>query len=123
MDSALEHRDITSLAHQTGTTSLLQIHSKSRSSANSRPPVSHGEQARDALRGILLCVGGFLVMGLRNRRDDALPSDRSSQALWAEVDDPEIDPRTIEALSAPLDLPTLFETTLRGVVDSFVPEQ
>jgi AcrR family transcriptional regulator len=123
--SALEHRHITSLAHQSGASSLLQIHLEQALVRELDAAGVKGEQARDALRGILLCVGGFLVMGLRGRRDDddTLPAARSSQALWAEVDDPAIDRSTVEALSAPLDLPALFETTVQGVVDSFVPEQ
>lgn len=121
--SALEHHHITSLAHQSGASSLLQIHLEQALVRELEAVGLIGDDARDALRGILLCVGGFLVMGLRSLRNDApTPADRSSQALWAEVDDPAIDPRTVAALSAPLDIDALFETTLQGVVDSFVPE-
>ena len=80
----------------------------------------HGDQVRDALRGILLCVTGFLVIGLR--KPHAVPSEMRSETLWSAVDDPDIDPSTIAALSGGVDLPALFETTVRTVVDAFVPE-
>ena len=122
--SALEHHHITSLAHQSGASSLLQIHLEQALVRELEAVGLVGDDARDALRGILFCVGGFLVMGLRGLRNDTPgPDDRSSQTLWAAIDDPAIDPRTIAALSEPLDIDALFETTLQGVVDSFVPEQ
>jgi len=117
-DSALDNRAITSLAHQTGTTSLLEHPLEVALVHELEAAGLHGPAARDALRGILLTVGGFLVLGLRP--EDAVPLERRSHVLWAQVDDG-IDAATIEALSSPVDLAALFETTVQAVVDSFVP--
>ncbi len=118
-ESALTHRRVTALAHQVGASSLLGMHLELALVRELDAAGLRGAAARDALRGILLCVGGFLVVGLRD--EDAIPPDRRSQALWADVADDAIDPSTITALCEPADLPALFETTIRAVVDSFVP--
>lgn len=118
-DSAIENRAITSLAHQTGTTSLLEHHLEITLARELEAAGLTGATAADALRSILSTVGGFLVRALRD--ESAIPEERRSPALWsrAEVD---IDPRTIAALSRPIDLAALFETTVRAVVDHFVPD-
>ncbi len=41
--------------------------------------------------------------------------------MLADLDDPDLDPVTREALATSSDLPSLFESTLRAVVDSVVP--
>jgi hypothetical protein len=79
-----------------------------------------GEDARDALRAILICVGGFLVLALRDER--AITPERSRTAVWSEVEDPDVDPSTRLALTTQVDLPALFERTVQNVVDTYVPE-
>ena len=117
--SALTHREVTSLAHQSGSTSLLELDLEVVLARELDAAGLHGDHARDALRAILITVGGFLVLALR---DDAVIADeRTSHALWAEVSDPDIDPATIAALTMPVDLPALFRRTVRAVVDHYVP--
>ena len=119
-DSALEHRELTSLAHQTGTTSLLELPLELTLVRELEAAGVRGSAAAAALRSILTCVGGFLVLGLRD--DSAIPSEHRSQTLWADVVDGDIDPSTVEALTRPTDLATLFEATVRAVVNQHLPE-
>lgn len=119
-ESALRHPEVTGLAHQVGATSLLNHRLELVLARELDAAGVRGERARDALRGILACVGGFLVLALR--RTDRVPSARTSQALWAAVDDPGIDPSTVAAMAGPVDLGHLFETTMAALVDSIVPE-
>ena len=116
----LAHPNMTSLAHQAGATSLLEIDVEIAMVRELEAAGLTGAEARDALRGILVCVGGFLVLGLRH--PDSIPHDLRSQTLWAAVADPHVDSTTVAALSEPLDIDTLFETTVQAVVDSFVPD-
>jgi hypothetical protein len=71
------------------------------------------------MRSILTVVGGFLVRALRD--ESAIPQARRGPALWA-ASDTGIDATTIEALAAPPDLHALFESTVRAVVDTHVPD-
>ena len=77
-----------------------------------------GEAARDALRAITACVGGFIVTPML---DDLVPADHRRTSVLADLDDPDLDPATREALATSSDLPSLFEATLRAVVASIVP--
>jgi hypothetical protein len=77
-----------------------------------------GDAARDALRAITACVGGFIVAALL---DDALPTDHRRTSVLAHLEDPGLDPATRSALATSSHLPSLFDTTLRAVVDSIVP--
>ena len=116
-DSALDNRAITSLAHQTGTTSLLEHPLEVALVRELEAAGLTGDVAARALRAILSTVGGFLVLGLRN--EAAIPEERRGPALWAATD-AGIDPSTIAALRAPADLVDLFESTVQAVVDHHV---
>lgn len=117
---ALEHPNVTSLAHQVGATSLLELPLEVALARELEAAGVRGEAARDAMRAILLTVAGFLVAGLR--RPDAKPPQHRGESLWAEVDDPGIAPETLTALQHAPDLAELFATTLHAVVASFVPD-
>lgn len=114
-DSALEHPEVMKLAHAVGATSVLEMHLEIALARELTAAGVVGEAARDALRAILICVGGFLVLALRP--PDAVPPALAGTALWASVDDPAIDPETVAALTRPIDLPALFERTLAAVVE------
>lgn len=116
-DSAIENRAITSLAHQTGTTSLLEHPLEVALAREVEAAGLAGPAAADALRAILTTVGGFLVRALRD--ESAIPEDRRGPALWAAAD-VEIDPSTVAALSEAPDLASLFEATVQAVVDHHV---
>ncbi|MEQ8841503.1 MAG: TetR/AcrR family transcriptional regulator [Acidimicrobiales bacterium] len=115
--NALENRAITSLAHQTGTTSLLEHPQEVALARELEAAGLTGPSGADALRSILTTVGGFLVRALRN--ESAIPEARRSPALWATTD-ADVDPRTIAALGGPVDLDNLFESTLQAIVDHHV---
>lgn len=98
---ALEHRSVTSLAHQTGTTSLLLHDLEAALLAEIEAAGLSGDECGDALRSLLVVVTGALVLTLRDYAH--LPQDRSD-AVWAGCD--------LEALST---------ETLRAVVHHHVP--
>ena len=116
-DSALDNRAITSLAHQTGTTSLLEHPLEIALVRELEAAGLTGPAAADAMRAILSTIGGFLILALRD--ESAIPEERRGPALWASSTT-DIDPATVDALSTPPDLQTLFESTVRAVVDSHV---
>jgi TetR/AcrR family tetracycline transcriptional repressor len=116
-DSAIENRAITSLAHQTGTTSLLEHPLEVALACEVEAAGLTGQAAADALRSILSTVGGFLVRALRD--ESAIPAERRGPALWA-ASHTKVDPATVVALSDPPDLAALFEVTVQAVVDHHV---
>lgn len=116
--SALAHPEVMKLAHAHGATSLLEMHLEAALARELEAAGLRGEAARDALRGILLCVGGFLVVALRAR--EQVPEPLASTRLWADLDDQSISVETRTALSEPVDIEELFETTLGHVVTGFL---
>src|SRR5215471_17323130 len=108
---AIEHRPITSLAHQTGTASLL-LHQLEAGLT--------GEACAAALRSILLVVTGSLVLALRD--PSRYPEDYRADVLWAGSPAP-VGAATRAALCADPDLDALTAATLRAVVDHHVPEE
>ena len=119
-ESALAHQGITRLAELHGETSVLNKHLEVAMARELTAAGVVGEDARDALRAILICVGGFLVLALRDER--AITPERSRTAVWSGVEDPDVDPSTRLALTTQVDLPALFERTVQTVVDTHVPE-
>lgn len=119
-NAAIAHPQVTKLAYETGATSLLELPLERALAREITAAGLVGDAARDALRAILICVGGFLVIEFRP--DDLVPEPWASTTLWGEVDDPLIHPDTIDALTRHPSLPPLFERTVRAVVDSFIPD-
>jgi len=118
--NALAHRNVTALASQVGATTLLELPLEVALVAELDAAGVRGAAARDATRAILMTIAGFLVGAWR--RDDVAPPELRSAALWSSTTDERIDPSTIAAMSEAPDLDALFETSLRAIVDSFVPE-
>jgi TetR/AcrR family transcriptional regulator, tetracycline repressor protein len=116
--SSIEHRATTSLAHQTGTSSLLAHHLEAALVLELEAAGLVGQAAADATRAILIAVGGALVLALRDL--SAYPPDFRPDALWADSDAP-IAPETRAALRAESDLEALSANTLRAVIDDLVP--
>lgn len=116
--SSIEHRATTSLAHQTGTSSLLAHRLEAALVIELEAAGLVGQQAADASRAILIAVSGALVFALRDL--SAYPAEYRPEALWADSDAP-IAPETRAALRADPDLDALSAATLRAVVDHFVP--
>ena len=116
--TAIEHRNVTALAHQVGATGVLELHLERAMARELEAGGLRGAEVRDALRAILMCVAGFLVVAFR--------SDGGSQALHGSADgrdDLDVDglaPETVTAMAERPDLPALFDRTVQAVVDSFL---
>ncbi len=117
-DSALEHPEVMKLAYGVGATSLLDMQLEIAMARELADAGIVGTDARDALRAILLCVGGFLVLALRPAT--AVPPELASTTLWAQVDDAMIDPTTRQALTEVADLQALFDRTIAAVIDGWL---
>ena len=117
-ESALENRAITSLAHQTGTTALLEHPLEVALVREIEAAGLTGDAAAIALRSILSTVGGFLVGALRD--ESSSPSELRPAALWNTTSGGVSD-ETIRALSLPTDHESVFTTTLGAVVAIHIP--
>ena len=117
--NSLEHREVTRLAAEHGASTL---HARPLELAMARELEAAGvvgEAARDAMRAITACVGGFIVAGLRA---DLTPEPLQRTTVLVDDDGAaDLDPSTRAALAEPADLPAVFEETMRAVVDSVVP--
>ena len=116
--SSIEHRRITSLAHQTGTSSLLAHHLEAALVGELEAAGLVGQEAADATRAILITVGGSLLLALRDL--SASPAEHRPDALWADSEAP-IAPETRAALRAEPDLDAVSAVALRAVIDHYVP--
>jgi TetR/AcrR family tetracycline transcriptional repressor len=78
-----------------------------------------GEDAANAVRAVLYLVGGFqLVEGnVTNRPAGA----RTTQDMWHNVGDDQIDPSVRDALAGDLDMDALFEFALDAMLASLLP--
>ena len=117
-DSAFANRAITSLAHQTGTTALLEHPLEVALAREIEAAGLTGDAAAVALRSILSTVGGFLVGALRD--ESAIPAHLRAPALWS-MTEAGLDPETVGALSEPTDHAAVFATTLEAVVAAHIP--
>jgi len=116
--SALAHRNVTVLANQAGATTLLELPLETALVAELEAAGVTGPAARDALRSILACIAGFLVLAWRT--DDRVPPELSTAVLWSTVDDPRLGDATRTALVEPADPERLFGSTLSAVVDDIL---
>lgn len=115
--AAIEHRAITSLAHQTGTTPLLLHRLEVALVAELEAAGLTGAPAAEATRSILVAVSGSLVLALR---PPATAPEYAPDALWG-GDELPISAASAEALRAEPDLDALSAVTIRAVVDHHVP--
>jgi AcrR family transcriptional regulator len=115
---AIENRAITSLAHQTGTDSLLLHDLEAVLVSELEAAGLTGEDCAAALRSILVVVTGALVLTLRDV--PRLPVGLRDQDLWA-GSDADITTETRAILEGPVDLDALTTATLAAVVDHHVP--
>ncbi len=115
---AIEQRPITSLAHQTGTTSLLLHDVEAALVAELEAAGLTGQAGGDALRSILVVITGALVLTLRD--PSRLPDGCRPDEVWA-ASEAAITPDTRAALSAAADYDAITTATLRALVDHLVP--
>ena len=116
--SSIEHRGFTSLAHQTGTSTLLLHHLEAALLGELEAAGLVGQAAADASRVILITVGGSLLHALRDH--EAYPAEYRPDALWAGSDAP-IAEETKAALRIEPDLDDLSAVALRAVIAHYVP--
>ena len=117
-DNAFANRAVTSLAHQTGTTALLEHPLQVALAREIEAAGLAGDAAALAMRAILATVGGFLVGALRD--ESAIPAHLRSPSLWS-MTEAGLDPTTVGALSEPIDHEAVFTTTLDVVVGAHIP--
>ena len=117
-EGSLEHREITRLASTHGASSLHAQHLELAMARELPEAGVVGDAARDALRAITACVGGFIVAAML---DDVIPTDHRRTSVLAHLEDPDLDPGTRASLATSSHLPSLFDATLRAVVNSVVP--
>lgn len=115
---SIEHRATTSLAHRTGTSSILMHHLEEQLVQELEAAGLEGEDAAEACRAIVIAVGGSLLVALRDVEQSA-PEHRPD-VLWRDGGAP-ISDATREALVAPPDVERLSATVLRAVIDHYVP--
>jgi AcrR family transcriptional regulator len=115
---AIEHRAITSLAHQAGMDSLLLHHLEAALVAEVEDAGITGEACADAVRAVLVVVTGALVLALRD--PSRSPEAYRSDTLWADADAP-VASQTRDALCVEPDIHALTAATVRAVVDHHVP--
>jgi AcrR family transcriptional regulator len=84
---ALEHPHVTTLAYQVGALSDLEGPLERALAAELAAAGLRGKAAADAMRAILLCVAGFIVVGLEDpaaAKADARLFDRTIRAVIAD---------------------------------------
>ncbi|WP_426572209.1 TetR/AcrR family transcriptional regulator [Aquihabitans sp. McL0605] len=116
--SSIEHRAITSLAHQAGMSSLLAHHLEAAVVTELEASGLVGQEAADATRAILITVGGSLLLVLRDLSTH--PPESRPDSLWADSD-ASITDETRAALRAEPDLDAVSAVALRAVIDHYVP--
>ena len=116
--SALDHRNVTALAHQVGATSLLAMPLELALARELQAAGLSGAVLRDALRAILMCTAGFLVVAFRN--EASISAEYRSSELWSEVIDEQIDAETTQALCEPPDVFLLFQQSIRALILHFI---
>mgnify|MGYP000188242253 CR=1 FL=1 len=113
-EGALTHRNVTSLAHQEGLSARFELQLELAMARELQAAGLAGTQVRDAVRAISMCVAGFLVVALQSQ--ERVPPERRSEALWTEVDAPDLKTETTAALTQAPDLDDLLTRTLRSIV-------
>jgi AcrR family transcriptional regulator len=116
--SAFEHRHVTALAHQVGATSLLERELEVAMVIELEAAGLRGAAVRDALRSILMCTAGFLVVALRRGHPD--PAELWSSG-WSGATAPPMSEETRAALAEPIDVDALFATAVDAVIAAHLP--
>jgi len=117
---ALASRNVTALANQVGATTLLELPLEVALVSELEAAGLHDEVARDALRALLACIAGFLVLAWRS--DQPIPEPLRSESLWAAVEHPTLTDGTRAALATRDDggLEANVARTIRALVDALL---
>ncbi|MFV0316062.1 MAG: TetR/AcrR family transcriptional regulator, partial [Microthrixaceae bacterium] len=116
--NALDHRNVTALASQVGATTLLELPLEVALLVELESAGLVGDDARDALRAVLACIAGFLVVAWRS--EEVVPDALRAPALWSSVDPDGLNEASLAAMAEPPELDKLFERTLAAVVADLV---
>jgi hypothetical protein len=116
--SSIEHRAVTSLAHQTGTSSILVHHLEAALVAELEAAGLDGATAAEACRAILIAVSGSLLLVLRDLSQ--FPPEYAPDELWRTSEAP-ISTEARTALTSPPDIAAVSATVLQAVIDHYVP--
>lgn len=114
-ESSIAHRAFTSLAHQTGTSSLLAHPLEEALVIEIEHAGLTGRDAASALWSIISVVGGSLILELRDL--SSVPHDYQPASLWT-ASEAAIDGATRDALRAAPDFDAVCASTLRAVIDA-----
>jgi len=124
-DNAHTHRNVTSLAHRTGSTGRLELPLQIAMVQEFEAAGVRGAKARDALRATMMCIAGFLVVALRQPRAQRerkdLDDDLESVDLWESVPSETVSSATRSALGKPAKLRPLFLITVSAVINDYLP--
>lgn len=115
----LANHQVAVLAHDRGHTITLGLPLQLALAREISASGLTGVEAAEAMRSILYSIGGLLVIAFRD--PDRLPAERTPERLWAEIDDPAVDPGLLAELAGPPDLDRLFEHTIGVLVEAFIP--
>jgi len=116
LDNALAHPEINRLAERHGRTAVMVNRTEVAMARELTAAGLSGDPARDALRAVLVAVGGFVVVALRD--ESSIDPERSRTSMWARVEDPAVDPATRQALTRPFELISLFDATVGAIIDA-----
>ena len=123
-DNAHTHRNVTSLAHRTGSTGRLELPLQIAMVQEFEAAGVRGAKARDALRATMMCIAGFLVVALRQPRAQRerkdLDDDLESVDLWESVPSETVSSATRSALGKPAKLRPLFLITVSAVINDYL---
>ena len=117
--NALTHRNVTALANSAGATTLLELPLEVALVVELEAAGLHGPAARDALRSLLACIAGFVVLAWRP--DGLVPEHLRSASLWQDVDDPRLSAQTRSAMCTYGDPEAMFTRSIRAVIDDLLP--
>ena len=115
-----DHPNLSAVAHERGLTPALALPLQIALARELTAAGLRGRRAAEAMRSILYTVGGFIV--LEPRLPPAIPAQRRSEELWADVD-PEssgVDPALAGELRKAADVDEVFERTLAVLVDALL---
>lgn len=111
--NALVHRNVTALANEAGATTLLELPLEVALLVELESAGVRGVAARDALRSLLACIAGFVVLAWRP--DGQVPEHLRSTSLWSTVDDDRLSGPTRDAMVTNGSAETMFLRTIRAV--------
>jgi AcrR family transcriptional regulator len=117
-DMARDHANLTAVALERGLSPALALPMQIALAREITAAGLRGKRAARATRSILYVVGGFIV--LEPCMPPAVPAQRRSEELWADVEDRDLDPGLVQEMRRPAELDDVFEHTLTTLIASLL---